>query len=103
MKIINLPRGKGKTTAAIHTSAETGYPILCPHDNQRRHLLNYADNLRLVIPHPITISELESEHNQGKTFEAVIIDEATWILSILLRRLGVASIHTITLSEEDPI
>ena len=49
MKIINLPRGYGKTTRLLYASEFNDTPILCSNDTQKKHLISMAKELGLQI------------------------------------------------------
>lgn len=104
MKIINLPRGRGKTTRLLYASEFTNSPILCANQVSKQHLLDRAKQLNLKIPEPITPSDV----TMGGVFKTslrdkdILIDEAPMVLQSLLSCLGMnGSIKAITLTEED--
>lgn len=53
-KILQRPRGAGKTTALITTSAITEYPIMVVTRREEEFLKEYAESLNLKIPSPLT-------------------------------------------------
>ena len=104
MKIINLPRGCGKTTRLLYASEFNDTPILCANQISKQHLLDMAKRLNLKIPEPITPSDVVD----GGVFKTsikdkdILIDEAPMILQSLLSCLGMnGDIKAITLTECD--
>ena len=104
MKIINLPRGHGKTTRLLYASEFTNTPILCTSQTSKQHLLDSAKRLNLDIPEPI----IPSDVTMGGVFKTslrdkdVLIDEAPMVLQSLLSCLGMnGGIKAITLTEKE--
>lgn len=94
MRVINLPRGGGKTTRAILASEQYKYPVLVVSRAQAANIKNRAKELNALIPEPISISELAN----CKT--GVIVDEGIQTLLTLIRDKAELSIEIplITLS-----
>lgn len=82
MKVVSLPRGAGKTSAAIMESYKTGRYILVMNKMQARMVFDRAQQLGLNIPFPITLHECRN--SQGLNIEEVIVDEAGMVLETLL-------------------
>lgn len=105
MKIINLPRGRGKTTRLLYASEFTDTPILCANQTYKQHLLDRAKQLNLVIPEPITTSDVTMSGAAFKTSirdQDILVDEAPMVLQSLLSYLGMSGdIKAITLTEEE--
>jgi len=104
MKIINLPRGRGKTTRLLYASEFNDTPILCANQTSKQHLLDSAKRLNLNIPEPITPSDV----TMGGVFKTsirdqdILVDEAPMVLQSLLNCLGMkGGIKAITLTEEE--
>jgi hypothetical protein len=104
MKIINLPRGCGKTTRLLYASEFNNAPILCAHQVSKQHLLDMAKQFDLNIPEPITPSDITI----GGVFKTslkdqnILIDEAPMVLQALLGCLGMSgSVKAITLTDEE--
>lgn len=104
MKIINLPRGHGKTTRLLYASEFNNIPILCANHISKKHLLDSAKKLNLKIPEPITISAAVS----GDIFKTsmrdqdILVDEAPMVLQSLLSCFGMnGDIKAITLTAEE--
>lgn len=95
MKIIKLPRGAGKTTAAVMESCETGKYILVLNKLQAKTVFETAQSLGLTIPFPITLDECLT--SKGSNVKEVIVDEADMILECLLNK----KITMLTLTERD--
>lgn len=84
MKIVSLPRGTGKTTAAIVQSALTGKYIVVMNKQQARMIADMAMELKLNIPFPVTIAE--TTENKSPFIKEVIVDEAGIMLEQLLNK-----------------
>ena len=98
MRVINLPRGGGKTTRAVLASEQYKYPVLVVSRAQAANIKNRAKELNALIPEPISISELAN----CKT--GVIVDEGIQTLLTLIRDKAELSIEIplITLSVSSP-
>ena len=104
MKIINLPRAKGKTTRLLYASEFNNIPILCSNQASKQHLLDSAKRLNLDIPEPITPSDV----TMGGVFKTslrdqdILVDEAPMVLQSLLNCLGMTgSVKAVTLTEKE--
>ena len=104
MKIINLPRGSGKTTRLLYASEFNNTPILCVSQHHKQHLLDRAKELNLTIPEPITPSDVIN----GGTFKTnlretdLFIDDAQAVLRHLLMGLGMmGNIKAIAITDEE--
>lgn len=106
MKIINLPRGYGKTTRLLYASEFNNIPILCANKNSKQVLLDNAKMLNLKIPEPITPSEIIT----GSRFEIsqigrdrdILIDEVPVVLQSLLDVFGFkCEVKAITLTSDE--
>lgn len=104
MKIINLPRGGGKTTRLLYASEFNDAPIICSTHAQKQHLIDTANTLGLNIPEPIVISEITSGKFRGNNVmdKDILVDEAHWVLQALLKCLGMnGELKAITLTDEE--
>ena len=100
MKIINLPRGQGKTTRLLYASEWQGIPILCGTYQQKRYLMDMAKELRLNIPEPIYVAEILK--GSSTMDEDILIDEAHWVLQMLLKNMGMrGEVKAITLTSDE--
>lgn len=103
MKIINLPRGCGKTTRLLYASEFNDTPILCSNQTSKQNLIDRAKFLNLEIPEPILVSEI-TRGSATKTYlrdKDILIDEAPMVLQSLLNSLGMhGSIKAITLTDK---
>ena len=103
MKIINLPRGYGKTTRMLYASEFNDAPILCVSQHHKQHLLDRAKELNLQIPEPITPSDVMGgifKTSRGDT--DILIDDAQAVLRYLLSGLGMTgNIKAITITDEE--
>ena len=103
MKIINLPRQRGKTTRLLYASEFNYIPILCATHTQKDYLVDQARILGLKIPEPIAVSEITLDRIKGsKAVDMdLLVDEAPLVLQTILSSLGMrGEIKAITLSEE---
>ena len=98
-KIIVGKRCSGKTTDAIKESAATGRYILVPNRGMALNLANYAQELGLHIPFPITVMEWQKGVAPNVKRRGVIIDEGL----IMLEQLLETHIHMITISERPDV
>lgn len=104
MKIINLPRGKGKTTRLLYASEFQNIPILCATYAEKDYLVSQAERLGLIIHEPIVASEIATNRIRGSNAARMdlLVDEAPMVLQNLLNSLGMmGKIEAITLTEED--
>lgn len=105
MKIINLPRGRGKTTRLLYASEFNNIPIICGTKVHKEYLLYKAKELDLKIPEPIVISEIPNPSifdGTHFTDNGVLVDDAEWLLQQLLQRCGVrGKIKAITLTGDE--
>ena len=104
MKIINLPRGGGKTVRLLYASEFNNAPILCRDYNSKWELVDQARKLGLNIPDPIVVSEVASGKLKGANVSGqdILVDEAHWVLQSLLHHLGMTgNIAAITLTSDE--
>lgn len=94
MEILNIPRGRGKTTYLIFRSHVTGYPILCTDRNHCDLIQSKAKYMDIEIPAPISVKDYISP---GKHKSKVLVDEGLLALSVLLG----SEIDTVTMSEKE--
>ena len=106
MKIINLDRGRGKSTRLLYASEWNDIPILCKDLNAKVNLISRARELGLNIPEPIAAYELTCNviKSSDKAQKDMLVDEAHWVLQSLLKSMGMkGEIKAITLSENEDI
>lgn len=104
MKIINLPRGCGKTIRLLYASDFNYTPILCATFAQKDYLISQAERLGLLIPEPIVASEITSNRIRGSKAADMdlLVDEAPMVLQSLLSSLGMrGKVKAITLTAEE--
>lgn len=100
MKIINLGRQQGKTTRLLYASEWQDIPILCATYQQKQYLMDMAKNLRLHIPEPICVGEISKRDSVMD--KDILIDEAPWVLQMLLKNMGMrGTVKAITLTEKE--
>lgn len=104
MKIINIPRGQGKTTRLLYASEFQNIPILCATYTQKGHLKDRAKELGLEIPEPVVVDEITSGKIKGKEekYEKIFVDDLHWIFCRLLSYFGMQTdIKAITETAEE--
>ena len=88
MKIINLERGKGKTTMLIKLSATHNTPIICSSSASKSYILNKAREMGLTIPEPINVRGENMAHKlRGLNINpnyGVLVDDLECILQYFL-------------------
>lgn len=96
MEIIISGRQAGKTTALIRKCHETGGRIVCASMKRVRHIASLAEEMGLVIPHPITFGELiDGCVIQGWGIPCFYIDDVDSLLRQLTRGVPIEAL-TIT-------
>ena len=88
MKIINLERGKGKTTLLIELSATHNIPIICSSNASKSYILNKAREMGLTIPEPINVRNCDMPYvlrglNINSNY-GVLVDDLECILQYFL-------------------
>lgn len=104
MKIINLPRGQGKTTRLLYASEFQDVPILCATHASKDYLMSKAKEFGLDIPEPIVVSEITDNCLRGNKVvdKDLLVDEAPRVLQALLSSLGMrGEVKAITLTEKN--
>lgn len=88
MKIINLERGKGKTTMLIKLSATHNTPIICSSFASKSYILNKAKEMGLTIPEPINVRNCDMPYVlRGLNINSncgVLVDDLECILQYFL-------------------
>lgn len=87
MNIINLGRGKGKTTFLVNYSAKTEKPIICCFEYQVEYIKKVAEKLNVKIPEPIIVNKnnINEVFREEKEFEPkYLIDDIEGLLNKLL-------------------
>lgn len=80
-KVIGGSRYCGKTTELVKTSSETGYPIVCACERDKRLVMDKAMELKLEIPQPVIVSDLPL---RGAGFDYVLVDDVELVLSEII-------------------
>ena len=75
MKLINKPRGTGKTTQLIYASAITGFRIITPNAAMAKFIAKQAKDMGLSIPTPLSDIEYRNREKFGHNHEPILIDE----------------------------
>ena len=99
MKKYIMARGAGKTTGLIWQSSLTGYPIVCATEQSVIYIKDMANHLGIKIPEPISAFKIATQH--GVKYNKVLVDNAEWVLQILISSLTHASVAAITMSPGD--
>lgn len=76
MKIVNLDRGEGKTTAAIKQAHETGAYIIVKSREEAHYTMRMAEELHLNIRFPVTFEEFLNSRMRGSHVRNIIIEDA---------------------------
>ena len=88
MKIINLERGKGKTTLLIKLSATHNIPIICSSNASESYILNKAKEMGLTIPEPINVRKCDMPYVlRGLNINSncgVLVDDLECVLQYFL-------------------
>ena len=103
MKIINLERGKGKTTRLLYASEFNDMPILCSTNTEKKYLMEQAERYGLKISEPISVNDIVSNKLRGSEIadKDILVDEAPMVLQNLLSSLGMrGGVRAITLTEK---
>ena len=104
MKIINLRRRQGKTIRLLYASEWNNIPILCATYAQKDYLVEQAKSLGLLIPEPISASEIATNKiiASKAADKDLLVDEAHWVLQSLLKSLGMrGEVKAITLTSDE--
>lgn len=104
MKIINIPRGQGKTTRLLYASEFNNIPILCATYTQKGYLKDRAKELGLEIPEPVTVDEITSGKIRGKEekYREIFVDDMHWVFHNFLNHFRLqTSIKAITETAEE--
>ena len=99
MKKYIMARGAGKTTGLIWQSSLTGYPIVCATNQSVNHIKDMANRLGIKIPEPISAFTIAMQ--RGVEYDKVLVDNAEWVLQILISSLTHASVAALTMSQGD--
>lgn len=98
MDILNLERGKGKTTYLIQRSHMTRKPILVGVEFQKNFIKNRAREMGVFIPEPLSVNDLFGDSSRGKVKPtSILVDEMPTVLQTIL---GI-TIDTVTMTERD--
>lgn len=100
MRIINRPRGTGKTIQLIHASEIMQCPIICGTELSKQYIKNRANELGCDIPEPINIVKADKPNLEG---EQVLIDNAEYVLTLLLEQAYGCEVKAMTLTGEKVI
>ncbi|EXG87735.1 hypothetical protein K413DRAFT_4633 [Clostridium sp. ASBs410] len=100
MDILNLGRGKGKTTYLLMKSHMTQIPILTATIGSKDYVKIEAERMGLDIPEPLTVNDLAGDNARGRIKPSrLLVDEMP---AVLQAALGI-TIDTATMTERDNI
>lgn len=102
MRIINRPRGTGKTIQLIHASEIMQCPIICGTELSKQYIKNRANELGCNIPEPINVIETETGKLDLED-KQVLVDNAEYVLALLLSQRYGCEIKAMTLTGEKVI
>jgi hypothetical protein len=98
MDILNLGRGKGKTTYLLMKSHMTQIPILTATISSKDYIKIEAERIGLDIPEPLSVKDLVGDNSRGKIKPyRLLVDEMPAVLQAVL---GI-TIDTATMTERD--
>lgn len=102
MRIINKPRGSGKTTMLLNTASVIDRPIIVSTKQRKEHIMDMAKHLNLKNVYCYTVDEFRRLRCVHGVQPIVLIDDLNDILQEVLQNyLGVDEvIATITLPFE---
>src|SRR5690625_774571 len=80
-EVIGGKRYCGKTTELIKRASKDNLYILCANRNMAQAVANRAEEMKVDIPFPITVSELPL---QGYNIDEILIDEVEMVLQQLI-------------------
>jgi hypothetical protein len=100
MKILQLERRKGKTTALIYTSATTGYPIIVLTEVEAEMVQNMANSLGIDIPHPITLKTYMTHGGYYNGNNGILIDNLDIMLPQILNDYFKTNVVGATMNKE---
>lgn len=99
MKLLCQPRQTGKTEELLKISSETKYPIITRDKNEAKLLSERAKKEKLNIPEPLSIRDAMNTRLLGNS--KVLIDDADFVLSYMIRELCGVEIDTIAMVSRD--
>lgn len=102
MKKLISGRQTGKTEKLIKLSAETNIPIVTRDLNTAMGIKKRAEKLGLEIPRPIDVNAIMDERTTGyQLTNGIIVDDAEYVLSIMLSKFNVAPVPAILICNND--
>lgn len=102
MKKLISGRQTGKTEKLIRLSAETDATIVTKDLNTAMSIMRRAKGLGLDIPRPIDINTIMDERANGYQLPpGIIVDEADYVLSVMLSKFKVGPINAISICNDE--
>lgn len=95
MRLILGQKGDGKTKECLLMSAQTGYYIVCADRHTASALAQWALDLNLKMPFPITFEDLRQGRFYSKGIKGFIIDNADQLLEDLCKG---TYLHAVTMT-----
>lgn len=84
MDIVKLGRENGKTWFLVNRSADTGYPIICNCQVNKKYIEQIAKDNNLNIPEPIIIDKKNIDILKNKSSEKYLIDDIDFFIEHML-------------------
>lgn len=102
MKKLISGRQTGKTEKLIRLSAETNATIVTKDLNTAMSIMKRAKRLGLDIPRPIDVNTIMDERANGyQLLPGIIVDDADYVLSVMLSKFKVGPINAISICNDD--
>lgn len=99
-EILNWERGAGKTATLIKESNNKQIPIIVNSNEHKKYLVQQAKNMDLIIPEPITLTELIM-YKGFDTPTDVLVDEFIPIFTRILNTCFYANVVKATCTIEE--
>ena len=97
------PRGTGKTTALIYTSATTKIPIVAYNHKHCEYIKQKAREYGVTIPEPVTAEGVRIGVLTGTGVTELLIDDAEDIIADALRKYLGKDIVCVTLTNKNGV
>lgn len=104
MQIVNIERGKGKTTRLMAISELCGYPILVCNELQKKHTQENAKKYGYNIAEVYSVHDLLSDKQKGKSYLVPFLcDEMPFVFEQLMAELFDTEVMISTMSSKQDI
>ena len=81
MRIMQMPRGAGKTYSLVTIAAERQAHIVCKDRREAHRISEMAQDRELDIPFPITFSEFANKQYYGAGIKEMLIDDVDALIN----------------------